>query len=272
MIVSQESFAQTYFTAPGIETGVSEKLAVYRKQTLSFIKYDLKLSIPAKKEAPIAASELITLSLSKNQAPLQLDFKERRDHLKSISANGRTVPITFLKEHVIVDSKFLKTGVNNINISFTAGDLSLNRNDDFLYTLLVPDRARSVFPCFDQPDLKATFTLSLTVPTAWQAVGNGPLVDSSINSGNKTLHFASSDTISTYLFSFVAGKFTVVRKNVSGRTMNFFHRETDAAKINYSIDSIFRLHDDAIRFLEDYTQIPFPFKKLDFIAIPDFQY
>lgn len=46
---------------------------------------------------------------------------------------------------------------NNITIKFIAGNQSLNRNDEFLYTLLVPDRARTLFPCFEQPNLKATF-------------------------------------------------------------------------------------------------------------------
>ena len=55
---------------------------------------------------------------------------------------------------------------------FTAGDQSLNRNDEFLYTLLVPDRARTLFPCFDQPDMKALYTLSLEVPMTWKAVSN----------------------------------------------------------------------------------------------------
>ncbi|MGI8637881.1 MAG: M1 family metallopeptidase, partial [Segetibacter sp.] len=228
--------------------------------------------IPSQKQEPIAASEIITVSLSKNELPLQLDFKEHRDHIKSISVNQRKVPIAFIHEHIIIAPKFLKAGDNNITISFIAGDLSLNRNEDFLYTLLVPDRARSVFPCFDQPDLKATFTLSLTVPVDWQAVSNSSLADSSIISGSKTFQYAPSDTISTYLFSFVAGKFTKITKDANGRLMNFYHRETDTAKINYSVDSIFRIHGDALKFLEEYTQIPYPFKKFDFVAIPDFQY
>ena len=58
-------------------------------------------------------------------------------------------------------------------MTFNAGDASLNRNDDFLYTLFVPARAHLAFPCFDQPDLKARWTLALDVPEGWQALGNG---------------------------------------------------------------------------------------------------
>ena len=65
-----------------------------------------------------------------------------------------------------------RSGENTVEIAFTAGDQSLNRNDSFLYTLLVPERARTLFPCFDQPDMKALYTLSLEVPADWKAVSN----------------------------------------------------------------------------------------------------
>ena len=66
-------------------------------------------------------------------------------------------------------------GMNRIKFEFVAGDEALNRNDEFLYTLFVPSRARLAFPCFDQPDLKARYTLTLRVPDGWQAVDIGPL-------------------------------------------------------------------------------------------------
>lgn len=264
--------AQTATASVEVESGVSEKLAIYRKPILSGINYNIKLQIPAQKQQHVNASETITVTVSNSQQPLQIDFKERRGLIQSVSVNEKEIPVVFKNEHIIVDSKFLKTGINAVSIIFTAGDLSLNRNEDFLYTLLVPDRARTVFPCFDQPDLKATFNLSLTIPKQWQALSNAPLLDSTVAGENKTFHFAQSDTISTYLFSFVAGNFTRTSKDVNSRTMNFYHRETDTNKIAFSTDSIFRIHGDALKFLEDYTHISYPFKKFDFVALPGFQY
>ncbi len=255
-----------------IEAGVSEELAKSRKEILSNISYTLHLNIPENKELPIPAAESISFNLNDNKIPLQIDFKEQRDHVMSILVNEKTINVWFEKEHIIIDPAFLKPGINKISIAFTAGDLSLNRNKDFLYTLLVPDRARTVFPCFDQPDLKATFTLSLTIPKAWKALSNAPLKDSSATATNKTYNYAKSDTVSTYLFSFAAGRFYRIVKNGNGRIMSFYHRETDTNKIRLSTDSIFSIHSDALHFLQEYTQIPFPFKKFDFVAIPDFQY
>lgn len=255
-----------------VETGVSEVLARYRKQHISQLGYNIGLSIPEQKTGPILAREIISFQLDETTEALQLDFKEETGSIKQIVVNGNEVPVDHRHEHIIVPARFLTEGINKIELEFVAGNLSLNRNEEYLYTLLVPDRARTVFPVFDQPDLKASFTLSLSIPAEWEALANAPLKDSVLTNGVKTYHFAPSDTISTYLFSFAAGKFKRVSREEQGTQMNFYHRETDAEKIRLSLDPVFRHHADALRFMEEYTQIPYPFQKFDFIAIPDFQY
>jgi aminopeptidase N len=258
--------------AAPVETGVSQTLAEARKQLLSGVHYALDLTIPSQKSAPISGSEVVTFTLKNTRQPLQLDFKAAADHLRSLAVNGQAVPIDYRNEHLVLPAQALRVGRNEVKIDLVAGDQSLNRNDDYLYTLLVPDRARTVFPVFDQPNLKATLALTLTVPAAWQAVANGPLRDSVRTGVSKTYRFAPSDSISTYLFSFAAGRFTPVRRVVGGRAMNFYHRETDSTKIRLSMPTIFRLHGEALAFLENYTGLPYPFQKFDFTAIPDFQY
>ncbi|MBO2010289.1 aminopeptidase [Siccationidurans soli] len=260
-----------------VEKGVSEALAAARKQLISGVAYDLRLNIPAQKTAPIAVTDLVSFTLKDNRSPVQLDFKASADHLHKLLVNGQPVALDHRNEHLVLPAAALKTGRNVVEIELTAGEQSLNRNDDYLYTLLVPDRARTVFPVFDQPDLKATFTLALTVPLEWQAVANAPVRDSSITlngrvPGMKTYRFATSDSISTYLFSFAAGKFSRVSRTTNGRPMTFLHRETDPAKLRLSLDPIFQLHADALAFMEQYTGIKYPFQKFDFTAIPDFQY
>ena len=257
---------------PTVESGVSQTLAQARKQTISRLAYALNFDIPGQKNQPIPATETISFFWRQSSAPVQLDFKEEPAHLQNVSVNGTAIQIAFEREHILISPAFLKPGKNTVTIKFTAGNLSLNRNDDYLYTLLVPDRARTVFPCFDQPDLKASFQVSLIVPKTWHAITNAPLRDSFVTTDRKTVNFLPSDTISTYLFSFVAGKFTPVSRTLNGRTMTFLHRETDTTKIRLSMDPVFSIHADAIKFLEEYTQRPYPFQKFDFAAIPDFQY
>ncbi|OON69459.1 M1 family metallopeptidase [Hymenobacter sp. CRA2] len=255
-----------------VEPGVSQQLATYRKSQLSSLGYALALAVPPEKAQPVVASEVIRFELRSAEQPLQLDFKEKTERLKQLTVNGQPVGIDHRQEHLVIPAAALKPGRNEVAIEFLAGDLSLNRNEDFLYTLLVPDRARTVFPVFDQPNLKASFQLTLTVPSGWQALANSPLRDSTVTAAGKTLRFAPSDTISTYLFSFAAGKFQRVARREQGRAMELLHRETDADKLRLSLGAIFQIHADALGFLEKYTGIPYPFRKFDFVALPDFQY
>ena len=252
--------------------GVSLALAQDRARRISRLGYELQLTVPARKDEPIAAAETVTFHLATADQPVQLDFKAQADHLKSLTVNGKPAVIDFREEHLVLPAASLNVGLNRVAINFVAGNQSLNRNEDFLYTLLVPDRARTVFPVFDQPNLKASFTLSLTLPKTWQAIANGPLQDSTVTAESKTLRFAPSDTISTYLFSFAAGRFTRISRTMAGREMQFLHRETDKDKLKLSLNPIFQIHADALKFLEQYTGIPYPFRKFDFVALPDFQY
>src|SRR6185369_13769821 len=71
---------------------------------------------------------------------------------------------------------------------------------------------------------------------------------------------------------FAAGRFSVETAERNGRTFHMFHRETDAAKVARNRDAIFDLHAKALAWLEEYTQIPYPFGKFDFVLIPSFQF
>ena len=255
-----------------IDPGVSLALAKHRAATISGINYELSLTIPEELDETIEGRVNITFELGDASQPLQLDFRESADRVRSVTANGDESDYRFIDEHLVVPATELVIGHNEVRIDFTAGPSSLNRNPEFLYTLFVPDRARTAFPLFDQPDLKATFDLELTIPAGWTAMANAPL-DDVRESENGMLHrFVRSDLISSYLFSFVAGKFETVNRNVDGRQMTMLHRETDKEKLARNVDEIFSLHATALDWLEEYTGIDYPFDKFGFALIPDFQY
>ncbi len=255
-----------------LENGISKELAVYRKSQVLNISYDLSFEIPKEKEHPILSQLTLKANLGNVQEPLYLDFNEKKENLKSVIVNGKTVVILHEKEHLIIPKKYLIKGQNIVEVYFIAGDLSLNRNDDFLYTLLVPDRASTLFPCFDQPDIKATYTLSITAPKGWSVLAGAPL-SKKTELGDFVQHqFEQSDQMSTYLFSFVAGEFKSISKNSDNFPMTLLYRENNPEKLSESMDAIFSLHRQSVSFLEKYTQYPFPFKKMDFATIPVFQY
>lgn len=255
-----------------VETGVSLELAEYRKEVLSIINYKLEFRIPDNLNQQIQALEDLTFNLKDNSQDLQLDFKESPDLLKGLIVNGKSQELLIEEEHIILKKENLKVGYNQVEINFFAGESSLNRKEEFLYTLFVPDRARTAFPVFDQPNLKATFELVLDVPANWSAISNGPIALAAVKDGRKNYQFYKSDLISTYLFSFVAGEFEVASKTVAGREMTMLHRESDSEKVERNLDLIFYLHAASLQWLEEYTGIKYPFKKLDFALIPSFQY
>ncbi|MCC4921723.1 M1 family metallopeptidase [Flavobacterium chungbukense] len=254
-----------------VENGVSEQLAQFRKHQISDVTYNLSFEIPKHKSENINAQLALILTLSDLSQSVYLDFKEKSQNIKSVSANGKQIAMVHEKGHIAIPPGSLISGKNTIEISFIAGNLSLNRNDDFLYTLLVPDRASTLFPCFDQPDIKATYKLSLSVPKEWSVLAAAD-VKEKVEKGDFTSYtFGESDKMSTYLFSFVAGKFNSVTKK-PGLEMTFLYRENDKNKIESSTDTIFSLHQQSLDFLEKYTNYKFPFQKLDFASIPVFQY
>ena len=169
-----------------------------------------------------------------------------------MQANGAAAAFEYLNGHIIVPSTALKTGRNEIVVTFNAGDASLNRSADFMYALFVPARARQALPVFDQPDLKARWTLDLTYPAGlaggeqWRRRRAGSrrrhqAGRARLPHGGR-LTFAETEPLPTYLFSFVVGDFKVETATRNGRTFRMFHRETDAAKVARNRDAIFDLH------------------------------
>ena len=257
---------------PDVEPGVSLALAKQRAATITDINYALALTIPEGVDEEIAGGITITFELGDTSEPLQLDFRDSADRIGSVTANGRDSGYRVINEHLVVPARELVTGQNEIRIDFTAGPSSLNRNPEFLYSLFVPDRARTAFPLFDQPDLKATFELTLTIPAGWTAMANSPVLGV-VETEDGVLHrFARSDLISSYVFAFVAGRFETVSRTVDGRQMTMLHRETDEEKVARNVDAIFSLHAGALDWLEEYTGIDYPYDKFGFVLIPDFQY
>ncbi len=258
--------------APTVTPGVSRALAEHRARRLDDVHYDLHLVVPAARDAPIRGVVSVRVAARDASFPLVLDFAAPPSNVLALRVGGRQVTPELRAGHVVVPAEALAAGANVVDIEFLAGDLSLNRNADYLYTLLVPDRASTAFPCFDQPDLKARFTLALDLPAAWVAVANGAPQPAERAGDRVVYRFAETEPISTYLFAFAAGAFKVDSAERGGRLFRMYHRETDAAKVERNRAAIFDLHQQALRWLESYTGIPYPFGKFDFVLLPAFQY
>ncbi len=253
--------------------GVARALAERRAAAVSELRYDLQLDLPERREDPVTGEVTIRFEWLGAPGSLVLDFRAPADHVLGVTLDGDSVSHRLIPDHIVI-GKGVPNGSHTLRVRFRSTDAALNRSDDFLYALFVPDRASTAFPVFEQPDLKARVTLALTIPAAWEAVANGALLsrDSTAASGRHRVRFAESAPISTYLMTFAAGRLTVEQAVRDGRVLTMYHRETDGAKVARNREAIFDLHASALRWLETYTGIPYPFGKFAFFAVPAFQF
>ncbi len=255
-----------------LSPGVSWQLAQQRSRALSDIQIRVAFTIPAELETPVEGEITFDLEVNHTRLPLVLDFRESPDKVHQARVGDQVVAHRFENGHIIIPRRYLKAGQNRVSVDFIAGETSLNRRAELLYTLFVPDRASTVFPCFDQPDMKARYRLILQVPRGWEAVANGPVAERQESGDHTTFIFNPTEPLSTYLFAFAAGKFSIETALRGDREFRMYHRETDAEKVQRNREAIFDLHHQALTWLEDYTGIDYPFSKFDFVLIPAFQY
>lgn len=255
-----------------VECGVSEQLARLRTSQVSHVAYTLHFELPAQKQEAVKGKAGMAFVWSGGDEDLQIDFQGtvNRSH---ITVNGKKRPARYHDEHIVVSRKWLKKGKqNHVDIVFVSEDKALNRNADYLYTLFVPDHARSVFPCFDQPDLKARFSLTLTLPEEWTALSNADIsAQETLGGGMQRLTFSTSDLLPTYLFSFTAGRFQTQTAERDGRTLTALYRETDPKKVA-QLETVFDQIALSLRWLEAYTGIRQPFQKYGVCILPGYQF
>jgi len=146
-------------------------------------------------------------------------------------------------------------------------------NHQYCYTVGPPNYAHRIYPCFDQPDLKAYFTLKVTAPDSWVIIGNTPVIKEEEMNGNKNWEFEKTPLISTYLFSIAAGNYRkIAYKKTTKVPLAIYLTEKRYFPLLNQADEIFELIDAAINFYENFFQIPFPFKKYDQVFCPEFKY
>ncbi len=255
-------------------TGVSRELALSRKGRVSNIVYDLTLSIDSLPSIKPEGRITVKFDYINSEDSLLLDFAGER--VKSVVVNGNKLTEPFVSEdHIIISSDLLRDGVNYLDIEFISASRALNRNPEYMYSLFVPHRAHTVFPCFDQPDIKAAYNLTLFLPREWKAVSNAPVmaVDLDNTSDRQRVSFGTTEPLSTYLFAFAAGKFDyrIHTDSESGRSIGAYYREKDPQRLA-QLDEIFAQVEKSLTLLEDYTGIDYPFAKYDLVILPGFQF
>ena len=259
--------------APNLEPGISLALAQWRAKHYRDVRYAMQLQF-IEGDDVVSGTLQIQVTLPKRPVPLILDWRGRK--FANVTVNGKAQPVVVENEHLVLPAKTLKGGTNSVELRFeatiaTSGSAITRYRDredglEYLYSLLVPSDASTVFPCFDQPDLKARFSLEMIVPRGWQAIANG--IQES-REGN-TYKFRETEPISTYLFAFAAGPFEELR--AEGDPVRLFVRRSRLERAKAHAGEVLRLNREATAYFSRYFARPFPFAKYDLVLIPEFPY
>ncbi len=130
--------------------------------------------------------------------------------------------------------------------------------------------ARRAFPCFDEPDFKASFGITLIVPDHLLAVSNGAEVERrGLADGRVAVTYADTMRMSTYLVAFVVGPFEATEPvDVDGVPLRVIAPTGKSELTGFALEC----GEFCLRYLSDYYGIPYPGDKVDLVAIPDFAF
>jgi aminopeptidase N len=142
----------------------------------------------------------------------------------------------------------------------------------YIYTQCEPFEAHRVFAAFDQPDLKARFTMRVIAPTAWVVVGNCPVerVDTDASDlATATVVFTESPLMSTYLVAIVAGPYARVTDMHDGIELNLYCRQSLRRYLDD--DEIFEITKQGLDHFAMRFGMRYPFgDKYDQLFVPEF--
>ncbi len=272
--MAQAAVAADPLTGPGISLALAQR----RAAQISRVSYAISLDVTAADRA--VGSVVIRFDRVRDSGDLVLDF--RGTMLTGLEANGVAVPATARRDgHLVLPARVLKTRANSVSARFetpiaSAGAAIIRFKDPadgrtYLYTLLVPSDANLLFPCFDQPDLKARIRWDVVAPAGWTVIANGP-VAAKIPTGAATRwRFAETVPISTYLAAFAAGPWVgTTSAPAGGQPITLYARHSRAAEVD--AETQLATNRAAVRWLADWFGIAFPFAKLDLVLAPAFPF
>ena len=252
------------------EAGVSHALAVARAQRISNLRYGLSFTL---KEHAATVEGAGTIEFDSNAAgDLLIDYRDGA--LKSAVLNNQPISTKLDNGHLHLAAR---AGHNVLKVEFASNEApagkAFTRYDDkddgneYIYTLFVPMDASMAFPCFDQPDLKAEFTLAVAHPAGWTAIGNGAghAVDATHT------RFDATRRISTYLFAFAAGPWAAIPAH-DPAAPTLYVRQSQRARGEQEAPQVQAMAARGIGYFSNFFAQPFPFPKYDLVLIPGFPF
>jgi aminopeptidase N len=242
--------------------------------------YDITVA-PDLAAARFAGTERISVTLAKPSTAIVLNAAEIAFDTVSVTAGGRTqtarVSLDAAKEQVTFTVPVLiPAGPAEIAIKYRGmlNDqlrglyLSKANNRRYAVTQLEATDARRMFPSFDEPAFKATFTLTATIDQGDHAISNGAVASDTPGpgAGKHTVTFDRTPKMSTYLVALAVGDFECLGGNTDGIPIRVCSTPDKKGQTGFALEAA----QEILRYYDRYYAVKYPFKKLDVVAVPDF--
>jgi aminopeptidase N len=259
-------------TSPYASLQHTEALA--RRELLTLTSYDVQLDL-ARDEATFGS--LTTISLDSPGGATFLDVKPVSLH--AVRLDGRPLDVDLLdRGRFPIDlSEGHHELVVEATMPFRRDGEGLHRSVDpadgraYVYGMSFMDAAPSVFACFDQPDLKAPYTMHVTAPSDWVVISNAPAVaPSSDGDGATRWDFAPTPPLSTYFVTLVAGPYHLIRDEHDGIPLGLSARLSLAAALDKDAEEILTVTKQSFDELHRLFGIRYPFGDYHQAFVPEF--
>ena len=139
---------------------------------------------------------------------------------------------------------------------------------NYIYTQFEAMQARRAFPSFDEPGYKLPYQLTINAPTALVVVANTPVEDTQVSGDRKTVRFARTRPMPSYLIAYAVGPMDATPIEGLSVPGTIYSPKGQGGKAGFAI----RHTPPVLEALEDYFGRPYPYKKLDFMAVPDYAF
>ncbi|HEX8771307.1 MAG TPA: aminopeptidase N, partial [Acidimicrobiales bacterium] len=256
------------------EDNLTRAEARERANQVASISYDVSLDLTTGEETFRSETVIrFTAPLVGMATFVDLDAEVVHD----FTFNGRAVDLSWAHDPGASRIKVRGLLANNelrvvADCAYQHTGVGLHRVNDpvdgniYLHTQFEPFDAHRVFACFDQPDLKATFTLTVKAPEEWTVISNSPV----LSRDGGVWRFAPTAVISTYLVAVVAGPYHAVEASHDGIPLGLYCRESLAEHLDP--DEIFTVTRQGLDFFRTEFGYPYPFPKYEQLFVPEFNF
>ena len=250
--------------------------AAARSARVANVEYTLAFTLTGKES--FSGTTTLAFDLSDASEPLTVDLDQAS--IASLSINGKQVAPQYNQWFITLPAQDLVKGRNTVTVSYTrlhaTNGEGLHRMVDpvdgrvYTYSHFEPAAAHKMFALFDQPDLKATYQITVTVPADWEVSSTNR--ESAVQEiGNtKRWSFPRTKKLSPYNFSMHAGPYKVWEDHSGPYPLRLFARRSVAAQV--SPQDWFKYTREGLAFFDSYFGIPYQFDKYDQLLVPDFLY